>query len=190
MRVLPGWSSWATPPTSSPWWVATPEPRLWSSRPLSSQTLWWSPGAAAPACSYSSSFPAKATTTTKYESFQTLQTGTAIENRSIQINKQWIKLDYILKISKLNLIIGWKWPLTTRYLGTAKVSETETGLNCQHWAGVNLQSLARNGTFSLVQSSSTVVHLISSVLDFRVSMYTFQSLKLYITVVWDLQWVT
>lgn len=164
MRVLPGWSSWATPPTSSRWWVATPEPRLWSSRPLSSQTLWWSPGAAAPACSYSSSFPAKATTTTKYESFQTLQTGTAIEHRSVQINKHWIKLDYILKVSKLNLIIGWKWPLTTRYLGTAKVSETETGLNCQHWAGVNLQSLARNGTFSscAVQQHCSPFDLISA----------------------------
>ena len=57
-RGLPGWSSWVTPPTSSLWWAATPEPRLWSSRPLSSRTLWWCPGAAAPACSYSSSFPA------------------------------------------------------------------------------------------------------------------------------------
>lgn len=122
------------------------------------------------------------------QSFQTLQTGTAIKHKSTQINKYWIKLDHILKrsFSKLNFIIGWKWPLTTHYLGTAKVSETETGLNCQHWTGVNLQSLARNGTFSLVQSSSTIVHLISSILDFRVSMYTFQSLKLYITVVWYL----
>lgn len=57
--VLPGWSSWGTPPTSSPWWGATPEPHLWSSRPLSSRTLWWSPGDAAPACFCSSSFPAK-----------------------------------------------------------------------------------------------------------------------------------
>lgn len=67
MWVLPGWSSWATPPTSSQWWGATPGPHLWFSRPPSSRTLWWFPGAAAPACSYSSSFPAETITAAKYE---------------------------------------------------------------------------------------------------------------------------